>query len=373
MAKLGEIAIVQSGGTPARSKKEYWQNGCIPWVKISDIKDKHIKATEEKITEIGLNNSSAKIFPAGTILYTIFATLGETAILDIKAATNQAIAGITVIDKRILPEFLYYYLVSQKENVAKMGRGVAQNNINMSLLKDFEVPVLELRTQEKIIHNLIQLDNLIFLRKQQLTKLDELVKARFVEMFRNITEENSLENLCCFIDYRGKTPEKSDSGFPFITAKNIRMHYMSFDTLEFISKETYDKVMTRGTPKVGDVVFTTEAPLGNVCRIPKIDTNFYIGQRIITMQTQFLNPVYLEYALSSDDFKKKLDRKSSGSTVTGIRSKLLGKLTIPVPSKELQNNFATFVEHVDQQKQTVQQSLEKLELMKKALMQEYFW
>ena len=130
--------------------------------------------------------------------------------------------------------------------------------------------------------------------------------------------------------------------------------------------------MTRGIPKVGDVVFTTEAPLGNVCRIPHFDTDFYIGQRIITMQTKLLNPVYLEYALSSDDFKRKLVGKSSGSTVTGIRSKLLGKLTIPVPSKGLQNQFAAFVERVDQQKQTVQQSLEKLELMKEVLMQEYF-
>ena len=130
--------------------------------------------------------------------------------------------------------------------------------------------------------------------------------------------------------------------------------------------------MTRGIPQVGDVLFTTEAPLGNVCRIPQLNTEFYIGQRIITMQTDVLAPAYLEYALSSDDFKKELNKKSSGSTVTGIRSKLLAEMPIPVPPLSLQNDFAVFVEHVDQQKQTVQQSLEKLELMKKALMQEYF-
>lgn len=239
-------------------------------------------------------------------------------------------------------------------------------------LMNAEIPVPTIEQQKTIAEKFKKLEQLISLRKQQITKLDELVKARFVEMFENVTEKNALENLCHFIDYRGKTPEKSDSGLPFITAKNIRMHYMSFSTQEFISKENYDKVMTRGIPKVGDVVFTTEAPLGNVCRIPQFDTDFYIGQRIITMQTKLLNPVYLEYALSSDDFKRKLVGKSSGSTVTGIRSKLLGKLTIPVPSKGLQNQFAAFVERVDQQKQTVQQSLEKLELMKKVLMQEYF-
>lgn len=176
-------------------------------------------------------------------------------------------------------------------------------------------------------------------------------------MFDNIKDEDALINLCTFIDYRGKTPEKSESGLPFITAKNIKMHHMSFDTQEFISKETYEKVMTRGFPRVGDVVFTTEAPLGNVCRIPYIETEFYIGQRIITMQTEQLESAYLEYALSSDEFKRKIAEKSSGSTVTGIRSKLLEQLTIPVPSRALQRQFAVFVEHADKSKFRIQKSL----------------
>ena len=191
-------------------------------------------------------------------------------------------------------------------------------------------------------------------------------------MFGDIQEEDTLINLCKFIDYRGKTPEKVENGLPFITAKNVKMHHMSFDTQEFISKETYDRVMTRGFPQIGDVVFTTEAPLGNVCRIPYIDTAFYIGQRIITMQTDCLEPAYLEYALASDEFKRKILEKSSGSTVTGIRSKLLEQLTIPVPPLNLQTQFADFVTQVDKQKSLTKQSLEKLETLKKSLMQEYF-
>lgn len=169
-------------------------------------------------------------------------------------------------------------------------------------------------------------------------------------MFNTEKNEDKLISLCRFIDYRGKTPEKTDSGLPFITAKNVKMHYMSFDTQEYISKENYDKAMTRGFPQIGDVVFTTEAPLGNVCRIPHIDTEFYIGQRIITMQTEILEPIYLEYALSSDEFRRKLVEKSSGSTVTGIRSKLLEQLTIPVPEKSKQKEFAIFVEQTDKSK-----------------------
>ena len=143
-------------------------------------------------------------------------------------------------------------------------------------------------------------------------------------------------------------------------------------TKQYISKETYYKVMVRGFPKEGDVVFTTEAPLGNVCRIPHFDTEFYVGQRIVTMQTEKLEPIYLEYALSSDDFKTKYMGKSSGSTVTGIRVRLLEQLTIPVPPTELQKRFATFVEQTDKSKLAVQKSLEELETLKKSLMQQYF-
>ena len=107
MVRLGDICEIQSGGTPARSNSSYWDGGTIPWVKISDIRGKCLQNTEEFITENGLQNSSAKIFPKGTILYSIFATLGETCILDIDAATNQAIAGLTIKKQyRLLAERL---------------------------------------------------------------------------------------------------------------------------------------------------------------------------------------------------------------------------------------------------------------------------
>ena len=92
MAKLGDVCEIVSGGTPLRSEKAFWENGIIPWVKISDFKGKYLDYTEEKITMTGLEKSSAKLLKKGTILFSIFATLGETCILNIDASTNQAIA-----------------------------------------------------------------------------------------------------------------------------------------------------------------------------------------------------------------------------------------------------------------------------------------
>ena len=176
--------------------------------------------------------------------------------------------GVKVL-KHIIPNVDYKYSYYALLNVKIPDTGY---NRHFKWLKESEIPLPSLEEQKAIAEKLDKVSELIEKRKTQLEKLDLLIKSRFIEMFGDITKEDMLINLCHFIDYRGKTPEKVESGFPFITAKNVKMHNMSFDTQEYISKETYDKVMTRGFPKIGDVLFTTEAPLGNVCRIPHIDT-----------------------------------------------------------------------------------------------------
>ena len=390
MAKLGEIATVQSGGTPARSKKEYWQDGCIPWVKISDIKDKYVKTTEEKITEQGLNNSSAKIFSAGTILYTIFATLGETAVLDIDAATNQAIVGIMVTDKRVLPEFLYYYLVSQKENVVKMGRGVAQNNINMALLRDFEVPIFEQKKQKMVIRNLERLDNLILLRKQQLAKLDELIKARFVEMFGEPISNPfgfKVESLQEMLDDNAITyhldgnhgsdyprnEEFVESGVSYISANCIIDDNVNFKLAKHLTEERAAK-LRKGIAQDEDVLFAHNATVGPVAILHTHETKVVLGTSLTAYRCnrQRILPSYLKAYMQSEGFARQYTKDMKQTTRNQVPITAQRKYLFVVPPLSLQNEFAAFVERVDQQKQTVQQSLEKLELMKKALMQEYF-
>ena len=274
-----------------------------------------------------------------------------------------------------VPKYVFYFmwnLHNSGKTELLQNKTTGIRNLQVKSYLNEEIPLPPLDEQRKIVAVLDKVSDLIAKRRQQLTKLDELVKARFVEMFGLGYSESTLLSLCNIIDYRGKTPPKVDFGLPFITAKNIKMHHMTLEPKEYISKETYNKVMVRGFPREGDVVFTTEAPLGNVCRIPHFDTEFYIGQRIVTLQTTALHPVYLEYALDTESFKQKIAEKSSGSTVTGIRVRLLEQLTIPVPPLKLQNQFAGFVERIEKNKAAIICSLEKLERLKQALMQEYF-
>lgn len=179
--KLGEICEIQAGGTPSRNKQEFWVQGNIPWVKIKDINSKYISKVEEHITELGLQFSSAKLFSRGTILYTIFATIGEVAILDIDAATNQAIAGLHLKSEKVLKDYLYFFLLSIKNRVKNDSRGVAQNNINLTYLKNIEVPIVENSIQQEICNNLTKINQIITQRNQQLIELSNLVKSRYFE------------------------------------------------------------------------------------------------------------------------------------------------------------------------------------------------
>lgn len=370
--RLGDICEIVSGSTPKTGASEYW-DGDKKWITPAEITDESYIITDSvrKLTELGVAKTGLSSFPKGTVILSSRAPIGKVAIAGCEMYCNQGFKNL-ICSQKIYNRYLYWFLKGNTEYLNSLGRGATFKEISKQIVASIEINVPDMEQQMQAAENLERVSSIIRLRKQELQKLDDLIKARFVELFASVEAEDTLQNLCTFIDYRGKTPEKVESGLPFITAKNIRMHRMSFDTLEYISKETYDRVMTRGFPQIGDVVFTTEAPLGNVCRIPFIETEFYIGQRIITMQTERLEPAYLEYALSSDEFKRKIAEKSSGSTVTGIRSKLLEQLTIPVPPRALQERFAAFVTQADKSKAAVQKALDETQLLFDSLMQKYF-
>ncbi|EFT0413959.1 hypothetical protein HWF22_000130 [Campylobacter upsaliensis] len=182
--KLGDICEIVSGGTPSRDKIEYWHNGTIPWVKIADVKNNVVNQTQEFITELGLENSSAKIFKKGTLLYTIFATLGETAILNIDAATNQAIAAL-IETYDYDTKFLMYCLMSMKDYVNSLGRGVAQNNINQTMLKNFTIPLPPLKEQQEIVKKLdllVSLANDFAITKENLKRIEKRIEKSLLKL-----------------------------------------------------------------------------------------------------------------------------------------------------------------------------------------------
>ena len=139
--KMSEIGSWGSGGTPSRRNPEYYQ-GDIMWFKTGELNDSFLYSSEERITEFAVQNSSTKIFPAGTILVAMYgATIGRTAILGIDASTNQACAAIVPNNELISQKHLFYYLQSQKDKFIALGKGGAQPNISQTVLKEYPIPL----------------------------------------------------------------------------------------------------------------------------------------------------------------------------------------------------------------------------------------
>ena len=359
MAKLGDIATIQSGGTPARSIAEYWEDGTIPWVKISDIKSKHLNQTEEMITEAGLENSSAKIFPKGTILYTIFATLGETSILDINAATNQAIAGISITDSRVLPDYLYYYLLSQKIHVQKIGRGVAQNNINMKLLRDFDVPLPSKEAQLNIIEQLNRVTELLFLRKQQLTKLDELIKARFVEMFGTYPDNpfgwntGKIQDVVSNVRYGSSRPAVEGGKYPYLRMNNIT-YAGELDLTDTKRIDVPDSELDKCTVQRGDVLFNrtnSKELVGKTCVYNRDDMMVLAGFVIRVRVNERILPEFL-VAFLNTAFSKQMLLGMCKTAIgqANINAKEMQNIGLYIPPIALQEQFVDLKKQTDKSK-----------------------
>lgn len=145
-------------------------------------------------------------------------------------------------------------------------------------------------------------------------------------------QTKTLGALCRFIDYRGKTPEKTNSGLRLITAKNVKMGYLQETPMEFVAPDSYDSWMTRGIPEIGDVLFTTEAPLANVAQLDT-DEKVVFAQRVIVLQpsAKDLDRTFLKYLLLSDIAQKRILEQGTGATVQGIKASLLKTIPIEFP------------------------------------------
>jgi len=173
--KLKDIAeSISAGGTPRRNVKEYWGNGHIPWLKISDLKSVYISKSGEKITQKGLENSSAKLFPKGAVLFSIFATLGAVGIVEKASTTNQAIAGIVPNNNLIDTKYLYYSLKAERKNIIAKKTHATQDNINLTILRNHEIFIPPLETQKKIVSALEKAEQL----KQWRNESDKLTDWR---------------------------------------------------------------------------------------------------------------------------------------------------------------------------------------------------
>jgi type I restriction enzyme S subunit len=378
MAKLGEVCTIVSGSTPKTSVTSYW-DGNIKWITPAELNEDtfYIMDSVRHITEEGKEKTGLSYLPTGTVILSSRAPIGKTAIAGCEMCCNQGFKNLICSDA-IYNEYLYFFLKSKTDYLNSLGRGATFKEISKSIVESIKIPLPEVNQQKEIAEKFKKLEQLISLRKQQLAKLDELVKARFVEMFGVV--HNSV--LYPYVPVKsftsvvsGGTPNRNVSEF----WNNGSIRWVKTTELQNnVICNTDEKITQAGLDNSSAKIIPPNTVL--IAMYGQGKTRGMTGYTSIECATnqacacilpceQFNQNYLWRYMILSYD---KLRDMAKGGNQPNLNIGIIKNFPVLKPPIELQNDFAAFVERVDQQKQTVQQSLEKLELMKKALLQEYF-
>lgn len=312
--------------------------------------------------------------------------LGKCAIYH-KEKGEKIIHGMNLLMLRanktvISPQYAVYYFETpffkqQIVNITK--KSVNQASFTVTALKEIEIPLLSYEKQNKIVKILDKLNEIINKRQQQLKKLDELVKSRFIEMFGDTVlnpynwKKDLLGMVCDVRDGTHDSPQYYEIGYPLVTSKNVTAGIIDLSDCSLISEEDYNKINERSKVDIGDIIMPMIGTVGKPV-IVNVEPNFAIKNVSLIKfkkESKVLN-IYIRAFLQSDYFDDAVLSKLRGGTQKFISLGDIRNLEVLMPPIELQNEFADFVKQTDKSKLEIQKSLDKLEILKKSLMQQYF-
>lgn len=282
---------------------------------------------------------------------------------------------IESIDKDILSvPYIYCFLDRYVEELRKQSIGGVIKYIKLGNLTETQIPMRSIEEQNTIVQNINKVNNLISLRKQQLSKLDELVKSRFIEMFGRCKTQVTLSEVCLIItDGTHQPPKFQSDGIPFLFVSNIADNTINYSTSKYISEETYNELIKRTPIEKGDILLSTVGSYGHPAVV--IDNGEFCFQRHIAYlkpNRQLIDSRFLHGALLTPTGQEQIERNVKGIAQKTLNLSEIRKIRIPLPSYDQQKQYSAFYELTDKIKLKIKQSLEKLEILKKSLMQKYF-
>ena len=383
MARLGDICAVVSGTTPKSTQPEYW-DGNLNWVTPAELTDESdvIYESQRKITPPAVIDSSLKPFPAGTVLLSSRAPIGKVAITGTEMFCNQGFKNLICSDK-IYNRYLYHFLKDKTAYLNSLGRGATFKEISKSIVENIEIPLPPLDEQRKIAAVLDKVSDLIAKRRQQLDKLDEMIKVRYVEMFGECKSNPKNWDICNLEDIaqvgsskRVFVEELKGSGIPFFRGTEIGAlaEGKRVKPELFITEEHYQQLcLATGKPQIGDLLMPSICPDGRIWVVNSEEPFYFKDGRVLWVHdiNEDFNSVFLLYTLK-DRIMTDYSSIASGTTFAELKIFSLKQCKIFDVPVELQNKFAAFIAQADKSKLAIQKSLDKLETLKKTLMQEYF-
>lgn len=374
--KLKETGKIITGNTPKTSEAENYSSNDIPFIKPSDIHENDILRIGESEYWISEHaRKKARILPPNSVLVTCIGIIGKVAINTCECAFNQQINAIIPDSERYLPEYIAYAILAKQKYLQDIANAPVVPIINKSQFADIDIQTIDIQAQKRVVDKLSSVSELIKLNNYRLNKLDELSKSRFVEMFGS--EDFStfkLKEVCSKItDGTHKTPRYQNDGVTFISAKNIVNNQLDFDDVKYISEQEYKEIQRRCQVEKYDVLLSKSGSLGSAAIVNTDEPlGLFESLAVIKYDREILNPTFLCEQLKTDDIQRQFKYGTKGIAIKHLHLNVIGETKVIVPPLELQNQFADFVTKVEKQKATVQQSIDKLETLKKSLMQEYF-
>ena len=382
-----------SGGTPKRKYKEYYE-GDISWVKTGDLGEKYLFKSSEYISKLGLKNSSAKMFPKGAIVLAMYgATIGKVSILDIEASTNQACAVI-IPNENIDTEFLYYFLLSQKDIFIKKGKGGAQPNISQAIIKEHDINLPPLPEQQYLSQKLTALWDEVAQTKQRLEAISALLKqfrqsvladavtGRLMEIAPRMTKMSDIAKFQNGFAFNSEDFSKSGEWQVFRLG-NIRDGFLFYENKPVFISEKLAKTQEKFIPKVGDSLISMtgtrfKQDYGFACMVEK-DEKILVNQRvgrIIPIKDKII-PKFLNLSLRSEQFRQQFFKGETGGVNQGnVGSKHIMSISINLPTLEQQTQIVQKVETyfalADEIETQVKTALEKVNLLTQSILAKAF-
>ena len=393
MAKLGDVCDILNGFA---FKSEQYVNDGIRIIRIANVQKGYVEDSTPVFYPIDSKDAKKCSLEEDDILMSLTGNVGRVAKLSkefLPAALNQRVACLRIKDGIALDKaFLFNLLNSDyfEQQCIAASKGVAQKNMSTEWLKEYEIPMFSLEQQKAIASVLDKVSELIALRKEQLAKLDQLVKSRFVELFGDPVDNpknylvKSLQELIDmgYITYHldgnhggdyPRSEEFVDSGVPYIGANSIVNGKIDFSMAKFLTAERAGK-LRKGIAQNDDVLFAHNATVGPTVVLKTTEPKVILSTSLTAYRCNKsrLMPNYLKVYMQSDGFVRQYSGEMKQTTRNQVPITAQKKYLFLVPPVVEQEQFAAFVEQTDKSKLAVQKSLDKLETLKKALMQKYF-
>ena len=377
---LSKVATIVGGSTPKTSVDEYW-NGEYNWVTPAELNATTfvINETERKITEKAIKDTSLKLLPIGTILLSSRAPIGKVAIAGVEMYCNQGFKNF-ICSNKIYNKYLFWFLKGKTEFLNSLGRGATFKEISKTIVEKIQIPLPPLKTQKQIAKTLDTTAELLTMRKQQLSELNNLIKSNFYYMFGNpVTNEKeweiiSLGGLLEDIKYGTSTPPVfSDIGYSFIRATNIKLGRIIDSGMKYISENEAAKINKCKLQGGELIIVRSGVNTGDTCVIAERYVGQYAGYDLIIKPNQkLLNSIYLNELINTNymvDVVKPLTRRAAQPHLNAEQTK---NLPIILPPFSLQTQFASIVTKIEEQKALVKKAIDETQVLFDSLMSEYF-